>query len=87
MFIDKDHLLTKLNQLYDTCMPCCVSLYSYPGEGRSRLLGEFLKGKRTLFYKASCVSWQENFRLLSLEYSSLKQFRQSLWLTDIFLST
>lgn len=64
MFIDKDHLLTKLNQLYDTCMPCCVSLYSYPGEGRSRLLGEFLKGKRTLFYKASCVSWQENFRLL-----------------------
>ena len=25
--------------------------------------------------------------LLSLEYSSLKQFRQSLWLTDIFLST
>ena len=26
-------------------------------------------------------------RLLSLEYSSLKQFRQSLWLTDIFLST
>lgn len=22
--------------------------------------------------------------LLSLEYSSLKQFRQSLWLTDIF---
>ena len=24
---------------------------------------------------------------LSLEYSSLKQFRQSLWLTDIFLST
>lgn len=27
------------------------------------------------------------YRLLSLEYSSLKQFRQSLWLTDIFLST
>ena len=27
------------------------------------------------------------FRRLSLEYSSLKQFRQSLWLTDIFLST
>lgn len=25
--------------------------------------------------------------ILSLEYSSLKQFRQSLWLTDIFLST
>lgn len=28
-----------------------------------------------------------NKKLLSLEYSSLKQFRQSLWLTDIFLST
>ena len=27
------------------------------------------------------------YALLSLEYSSLKQFRQSLWLTDIFLST
>ena len=64
MFIDKDRLLSKLNKLYETRMPCCVSLYSYPGEGRSRLLQEFLKGKRGLFYKASCVPWQENFRLL-----------------------
>lgn len=64
MFIDKEQLLTKLNQLYDAGMPCCVSLYSYPGEGKSRLLEEFLKGKKTLFYKASCVPWQENFRLL-----------------------
>ena len=64
MFIDKDRLLSKLNKLYETCMPCCVSLYSYPGEGRSRLLQEFLKGKKGLFYKASCAPWQENFRLL-----------------------
>ena len=64
MFIDKDRLLSKLNKLYETRMPCCISLYSYPGEGRSRLLQEFLKGKRGLFYKASCVPWQENFRLL-----------------------
>lgn len=64
MFIDKDRLLSKLNKLYETCMPCCVSLYSYPGEGRSCLLQEFLKGKKGLFYKASCAPWQENFRLL-----------------------
>lgn len=64
MFIDKDQLLIKLNRLYHTGASCCVSLYSYPGEGKSRLLEEFLKGKRALFYKASCVPWQENFRLL-----------------------
>ena len=64
MFIDKDQLLEKLNRLYSSAASCCVSLYSYPGEGRTRLLKEFLKGKKALFYKASCVPWQENFRLL-----------------------
>ena len=32
-------------------------------------------------------SFNRSLERLSLEYSSLKQFRQSLWLTDIFLST
>ena len=36
---------------------------------------------------AAYMPWNLDSNLLSLEYSSLKQFRQSLWLTDIFLST
>lgn len=64
MFIDKDQILEKLNHLYQTDMPCCISLYSYPGEGKTQLLREFLKEKKFVFYKASCVPWQENFRLL-----------------------
>lgn len=64
MFIDKDQLLTEFNHLYQTQDSCCLSLYSYPGQGKTTLLGEFLKGKRALYYKASCVPWQENFRLL-----------------------
>ena len=64
MFIDKDQLLTEFNHLYQTQDSCCLSLYSYPGQGKTTLLGEFLKGKRSLYYKASCVPWQENFRLL-----------------------
>ena len=37
--------------------------------------------------KINKIAQPEADELLSLEYSSLKQFRQSLWLTDIFLST
>ena len=45
---------------------------------------------KVFFYESIPLSLEysslKQFRL-SLEYSSLKQFRQSLWLTDIFLST
>lgn len=64
MFIDKDQLLSALNQLYQNQGTCCVSLYSSPGQGKTRLLQEFLKGKRAVYYKASCVPFHENLRML-----------------------
>ena len=64
MFIDRDQILTRLDQIYKEGRPLCVSLYSRHGEGKSRLLREFSKGKKVLYYAASCVPWEENFQLL-----------------------
>lgn len=64
MFIDKGRLLASLQHLYQTKDSCCLSLYCGPGQGKTRLLREFLKGKKALYYTASCVPWQENFSLL-----------------------
>lgn len=69
MFIDKDQLLKTLNKLYQEQSSCCISLYSYPGQGKSRLLTEFMKGKTCLYFKASCVPWQENFYRLKEQFS------------------
>ena len=44
MFIDRDQILTRLDQIYKEGRPLCVSLYSRHGEGKSRLLREFSKG-------------------------------------------
>ena len=69
MFIDKDQLLKTLNKLYQEHSSCCISLYSYPGQGKSRLLAEFMKEKTCLYFKASCVPWQENFSMLKEQCS------------------
>lgn len=61
MFLDKDRILFQLNNLYEQNSSCCVSLYSYPGQGRTRLLKEFSKGKNVLYFKAANVMYQDNF--------------------------
>lgn len=63
MFIDKDQILSQLDHLYRGGHSCCLSLYSNPGAGKSRLLEEFSRDKRVLYFKVSCVLYEENFRL------------------------
>lgn len=63
MFLDKDQLLFQLNKLYELHSPVCVSLYSHPGHGKTRLISEFSKGKNVLYFKADNVLYQENFAL------------------------
>ena len=64
MFIDRDQILMRLDQMYKENKSLCVSVYSRHGEGKSRLLQEFSQGKKVLSYTASCVPWDENFELL-----------------------
>ena len=63
MFIDKGKQLFQLNQLYQQKGIQIVSLYAHPGMGKSRLLQEFSKEKQVLYFKASPVLYEENFRL------------------------
>ena len=63
MFIDKNQILSQFNHLYRREGSCCLSLYSGPGAGKSRLLEEFSRDKQVLYFKASCVLYEENFRL------------------------
>lgn len=64
MFLDKDQLLFQLNKLYDLGASVCASLYSHPGQGKTRLLTEFSGEKNVLYFKADNVLYQENFVLL-----------------------
>ena len=63
MFIDKGKLLFQLNQQYQKGGIQIVSLYAHPGMGKTRLLQEFSKEKQVLYFKASPVLYEENFRL------------------------
>ena len=63
MFIDKNQILSQFNHLYHREGSCCLSLYSGPGAGKNRLLEEFSRDKQVLYFKASCVLYEENFRL------------------------
>lgn len=63
MFIDKDRILSQLNKLYEQNSSLCVSLYSCPGQGKTRLLEEFSKNKNVLYFKAANVLYSENFTL------------------------
>ena len=63
MFIDKGKQLFQLNELYQQKGIQIVSLYTHPGMGKSRLLQEFSKEKQVLYFKASPVLYEENFRL------------------------
>lgn len=82
MFIDKGRLLFQLNHLYEQEGVQTVSLYAHPGTGKTRLLKEFAKDKSLLYFKASNVLYEENFRLLKdlcirklgKEYEAAKKF-------------
>lgn len=82
MFLDKDHILSRLNRLYSQETFVSASLYSSPGCGKTRLLREFARDKKILYFKASHLLEEENFRLmkdlcvreLNASFSSAKKF-------------
>lgn len=84
MFLDKGKILTELNALYQQQTALSASLYAYPGMGKTRLLKELSQGKTVLYFKASAVSFEENFRLLKnlcirrlgQEYETAKKFTE-----------
>lgn len=82
MFLDKGNILFQLNELYHQGSLQCVSLYSHPGMGKSRLLREFSKEKTVIYFKAANLLYEENFtllkdlcvRTLGQDYASAKKF-------------
>lgn len=82
MFSDKGHILFQLNKLYEQDGFQSAVLYSHPGMGKTRLIREFSKGKKIIYFKADNVRYQENFLLfkdlcvktLGTEYAKAKKF-------------
>ena len=85
MFLDKGNILSDFNHLFNTEASCQISLYSHPGMGKTRLIQELSKSRKTLYFKASALSFEDNIRMLkTLCIRQLHdEFQQAKKLTDI----
>ena len=59
MFLDKGNILSDFNHLFNTEASCQISLYSHPGMGKTRLIQELSKSRKTLYFKASALSFED----------------------------
>lgn len=86
MFLDKGNILSNFNHLFDTKNSCYTSLYSHPGMGKTRLIQELSKSRKTLYFKAAPSSFEENVCMLKALCTRQfhKEFQQAKKLTDIF---
>lgn len=85
MFLDKGNILSDFNHLFNTEASCHISLYSHPGMGKTRLIQELSKSRKTLYFKASPLSFEENVRMLKAlcirQFQT--EFEQAKKITDI----
>lgn len=86
MFLDKGNILSDFNHLFDKETSCHASLYSHPGMGKNRLIQELSNSKKTLYFKAAPLSFEENIHMLKALCTRQLQeeFQQAKKLTDIF---
>lgn len=85
MFLDKGNILSNFNHLFDTEASCHISLYSHFGMGKTRLIQELSKSRKTLYFKAAPLSFEENIRMLKALCTRQfhKDFQQAKKLTDV----
>ena len=85
MFLDKGNILSNFNHLFDTEASCHISLYSHFGMGKTRLIQELSKSRKTLYFKATPLSFEENIRMLKALCTRQfhKDFQQAKKLTDV----
>lgn len=85
MFLDKGNILSDLNHLFNTESSCHISLYSHSGMGKTRLIQELSRSRKTLYFKAAPLSFEENVRTLKAlcVRQFHKEFEQAKKITDI----